>query len=403
MKALARDAADRYASLEDMMDDLARLQGTASPARPEGEATVRAAALVEQGRSALARGDADRALDLAREALARAPEDVGGRALLRDAEAEALQRRVERELSDIRAEAARARHEGRLQQALGLCRKILELNPDDAEVARLAAEVEAAMRDRDVEQLSGTALAYAADGDVELALKIADKISRLAPDSAKSRELRAYLEEQAGRRASDALVATAQDHLALGNLNEARAAAEEALAASPSNTLAREIRDRAGSILAARRLAEVEPVSEPAPPARPEPAAPTAAAPAAVSAQEPVVLTPLPEGPPRHPEAGRALDAARRLLRERSPDKALPLLEEAAGLEPDHPGIQRLLTLTRLEARKAEAEALTNAALDHFMRNEYKKARATVERALSLQPADRKAQELKTLLATLLA
>ncbi len=414
MKAMAREVADRYGWLEEMLEDLDRLQGASgASARPNGEA-ARAAALIEHGRAALAAGDAERALELAQEALARAPDDANGRALLREAEADALQRRVERELAEIRAEAARARADGRLQQALSLCRKVLELNPDDAEAARMAGEIEATVREREVEQLSAVALAYAADGDMELALKIADKITRLAPDSGKSRELRAYLEEQVGRRAADALVATAQDHLALGNLNEARAAAEEALAASPSNAIAREIRDRAGSILATRRHAEAAPTpappeprpapATPAPPPAPETATPRPRpAPPAVPPPEPVTLTPLPEGPPRHPEAARSVDAARRFLRERDPEKALPLLEEASALEPSHPGIQRLLTLTRAEARKAEAEALTNAALDHFMRNEYKKARATVEKALSLQPADKKAQELKTLLATLLA
>jgi hypothetical protein len=36
------------------------------------------------------------------------------------------------------------------------------------------------------------------------------------------------------------------------------------------------------------------------------------------------------------------------------------------------------------------------------MKNEYKKARATVEKALELEPANKKAKELRSLLAALL-
>jgi len=54
-----------------------------------------------------------------------------------------------------------------------------------------------------------------------------------------------------------------------------------------------------------------------------------------------------------------------------------------------------------VEARKAEVESLVGAALDHFLRNEYGEARRAVDAALVLAPTDRKAAELRTLLATL--
>jgi serine/threonine-protein kinase len=550
MKALAREVDHRYASLDEMADALADLAGD-QPRAPEREApAARAYRLAQEAREALTQGDLERAQLAAREALSLVPESEAAKALVRQVEAEGLQRRVEHELAEIRSEAERAHAEGRFQQAITLCRKVLELNPDDAEAARLAAEVQAAMHEREAEQLSGMALAYAADGDMELALKIADRLARLAPGNAKAQDLRRYLEEEAGRRTAEALVATAQEHLALGNLDEARAAAEEALEALPSHALAREIRDRCASVLATRRQAEtvvvrpappvvaappppppapgpapapqmpvaaVAPVaaappppvpasppaaaspaaatpsrppvpevpspatvavparppaaavatatpppvvphppaappravtapsglapsapapSAPAPsapaPSAPAPSAPALSAPApsgpapsaaasppasgvrapgpavpsapapGAPAREELVLTPLPEGPPASEDAARALDSARRHLRERAPEKALPLLEEAARLDPAHAGIRRLLGLTRAEATRANAEALTSKALDHFMKNEYKKARATVEKALELEPANKKAKELRSLLAALL-
>jgi hypothetical protein len=114
-----------------------------------------------------------------------------------------------------------------------------------------------------------------------------------------------------------------------------------------------------------------------------------------------VPLTPLPEGPPSIPEAARLVEAARRNLRERAPDKALPLLEKAATLEPVHPGIQRLLTQTRAGSRKAEIESLTTAALDAFVQNNYGKAKKAIERTLVLDPANRKARELQKILGAL--
>jgi tetratricopeptide (TPR) repeat protein len=112
-------------------------------------------------------------------------------------------------------------------------------------------------------------------------------------------------------------------------------------------------------------------------------------------------LTPLPEGTPADAEAARLLETARRLLRDRAPQKALPVLEQAAAIEPSHAGIERLLHLTRVEARKAEAEALTSAALNHFLQNNYKKARTAVEKALALEPENKKARELINILGAL--
>ena len=109
-------------------------------------------------------------------------------------------------------------------------------------------------------------------------------------------------------------------------------------------------------------------------------------------------LTPIPEGEPANPEAAQLLEAARRLLRDRSPQAALVILEQAEALEPTHAGIQRLVSRTRIEARRADLEALTTAALEHFVQNNYAKARKAVEKALALDPQNRKAKELSKIL-----
>jgi tetratricopeptide (TPR) repeat protein/predicted Ser/Thr protein kinase len=509
MKALAKNTGERYQSLDDMRDDLARLvRDTASRAQPtppprsrrpaadtvavsgaiERERASRVKTLVDAGRRQLDAGDMDKAQECARQAVALSPNDESAKALAQAVETESVRRRVERETAEIRAALERARAEGQLQKAQVLCKRLIELDPDDKALAAMAAEIDGAINEKEVEQLSGMALSYATDGDMELANKIAAKIERIAPQSPKYRELKSYLSEESGRRTAEGLVAAAREHLALGNLDEARASAEEALAAYPSHNVAKEIRDRVKGILANREKA-ARPAPTPEPPAAPPPptatstptptpvpvsAAPPAPTPVPVAAAPPAVaaaaavparpaarapstsdtrpvaivpppaaaaapaaspsggasatatatpppivsapiqpstttlfdthqvqLTPLPEAGPSHPEAAELLDTARRHLKERSPQKAVPLLEQALALEPGHPGIERVLEVARVDARKSEAASLTASALNHFVSNNYPKAKKAVEKALALEPENKKAQELMKILGTL--
>jgi tetratricopeptide (TPR) repeat protein len=328
LKAMAKDPAERYQDLEQMRDAL--------------EALVRQAA--------------PRLLARERESGPRPP--------------------AAEEAARLAAEVDRARGAGQLQKALQLCARLRELDP--ARGGRLAGEVEAAIREQEVEQIAAMALAYAADGELDLAVKIAEKVERLSPGSPRHRELKAYLAEERARRTAEVLIATAQDHLVLGNLDEAVAAAEEALSLNPAHALAREIRRRAGDVVARRERTQDAEAFGPPPP-----------------------LAPLPEGDPKSPEAASLLEAARRLLRDRAPRQALPLLERAAAIEADHAGLRRILGLTRVEARQAEVEALVGTALDHFLRNEYGEARRAVDAALALAPANRKATGLRTVLHAL--
>jgi tetratricopeptide (TPR) repeat protein/predicted Ser/Thr protein kinase len=328
LKALAKDPAERYQSLEQMRDAL--------------EALVRQAA--------------PRLLAREREAGPRPP--------------------AGEEAARLAAEVERARAAGQLQKAFQLCARLRGLDP--ARGSRLGGEIGAAIRDQEVEQIAAMALSYAADGELDLALKIAAKVERLSPGSPRYRELKTYLAEERARHTADVLIATAQEHLVLGNLDEAVAAAEEALSLNPAHAVAREIRQRAGDVVARRERSQDAEAFGPPPP-----------------------LAPLPEGEPSRPEAASLLEAARRLLRERAPGQALPLLEQAAQIEPDHAGLRRILGLTRVEARKAEVESLVGTALDRFLHNEYGAAQRAVDAALALAPSNRKAMELSKLLVTL--
>jgi tetratricopeptide (TPR) repeat protein len=272
------------------------------------------------------------------------------------------------------AEAETARAEGRLYHARRLLREAAEMTPGDPGLMRDLESVERSIREHETEELAAVALTYAAERNLDLATRIAGRIEALAPGSDRARRLRAYLQEETARQVADAFTATAQEHLALGRLREAHAAANEAVNAWPAHTLAREIRDRIALVLL-RRPGQSLPPDEP--------------------------LTPLPEGPPSSPKAARLLDSARRHIRARAPAKALPLLERAAAADPAHLGIGRLLAVTRRLAHRERVESLTAAALDHFVRDDYPGARRAMEQALALEPANRKARELTLILAAL--
>ncbi len=430
LKALARDASARYQSLDEMAADIeAVLQRAAGDAPVVDEPASRIARLVEDGQEALAKGDVEAAVARAREALGLMPADVAARELLRIAEGEALSRRVEREVGEMKSAMLRARAEGQLQKALGFSRRLLELNPDDQEIARLGSEIESLIQDREVEQLCSLARGYASDADMELAQKIAGKIERLSPRSPRYQQLRKYLEEEAPRRIAQARVAAAQEHVAQGNLAEAHAAAEDALKAQPDHALAREIRDRAGAFLVKAQPAPavVGPPPASAPPAsapatgapRVEPPAPTS--PATVpSAAPPVVASPKPAAPappagPPAPEAAPAapmapakgpaapasapgpppVPAPRIPAPLATPTTAGAALASSLGVSPVPP------VPAAPESHRGEAEALTTKALNAFVQNNYPKARKAVEKALELDPSNKKACELQKILGAL--
>jgi tetratricopeptide (TPR) repeat protein len=248
-----------------------------------------------------------------------------------------------------------------------ISRRLVELAPEDKEAAATAQRIEAAIQDGQVAQLCETARAYAADGDIDLAGKIMGKVEKLAPASPRLRQLKAYLTEESSRRAGKALTATAQDHLAQGNLEQARAAAEQALLANPSDAVAREIRDRAADVLARRKTGPPPPAAAPERQAvRPVPSAAATA-------------TPLP-----------AVSG---------PAEPAPAPAAATPVPPSDPGSPARTSSP--EGRRSEVEALTSAALNHFLRNDHAKAKKAIDKALAIDPGNKKAREMLRILGAI--
>ncbi len=258
-------------------------------------------------------------------------------------------------------ELYQARSEDHMQRGLDICRRLLELDPDDELARRAAREIEALVQDREVEQLVGLALSYAADGDTDLATKIAEKVERVAPWSPRYLQLQVYLDEIAARQTVDRLVATARQALNYDRTEEARSAAEEALSLLPGYPPAQKLIDElaAGDPPAAEAasiMEETDPMidgaAEDVPEASEEPAA----------VEDHLALPGL--------DSGSFATA--------SPQAAPP-----AG------------------ANARQVESLTSAALRHFVGNDHGKARQAVEKALALDPGNRRALELQKILGAL--
>jgi tetratricopeptide (TPR) repeat protein/predicted Ser/Thr protein kinase len=354
MRALARDVRERYQSLDDMRHDLAGMV-RATP--------THVGLRVDPG--AVKPPPAPRAAE---------PERARPQP-----EREKQDRDKQQEIARMRAEVERARAEGQLQGALVTCRRLMELAPGDKDAAATAKQLEAAVQDRQIGQLCETALAYAADGDMELAGKIMGKVEKLAPESPRYRQLKTYLAEESSRRAAKALTAAAQDHLAFGNLEEARAAAEEALKAEPGNAVAREIRDRAADVLARRKGPAPAPASAAAP-------APRASAAAATATPPPLAASSAAPAPPA-PAPAQAGPSA--------PGGPAPPL----AVPPSDPGSPARTSTP--EGRRSEVEALTSAALNHFLQNNHAKARKAIDKALAIDPGNKKAREMLRILGAL--
>jgi serine/threonine-protein kinase len=196
LKSLARDPRDRYASFEALHQDLVALVREAAPRlRAEGAEPASGAAAA-----------------------------------------------AERE--ELYMGLTRARAEGHLHLALDVCQRLLESDPEDETARRAASEIEAVLRDREVEQLVGLALSYAADGEMELAGLVAEKVEQVAPWSPRYLQLQIYLDDEGARRKADDLAAAAREYLERGNLVAAREAAQQALTMLPGHANAQKVLGR---------------------------------------------------------------------------------------------------------------------------------------------------------------
>ena len=110
---------------------------------------------------------------------------------------------------------------------------------------------------------------------------------------------------------------------------------------------------------------------------------------------------PAPAGAPAGataPDPAALFDQARKLLEAKAILKAMPLLEQAASLDPGNAEIQKLLAETRPAARVAEVDALTTQALNAHMQGNAAKARKAMEKAMALDPDNKKVKDLKKIL-----
>lgn len=230
LQALARDPRERYRSLEDLHEALVKLVQAAAP-------RLRALSPPPQPKEAPPEpGPAPREEAPPEPAPAAAP----------TASPAAPPAETDRE--KLLEEMTAARAEGNLPRALEICERLLDLDPEDEHLLQAASEIESAIQNREVEHLCSLALGYAADGDVELATKIAEKVERLAPWSPRYLQLQVYLDEERARLDAEPLIAQARGELALGNLESAAAVAEQALGVDPASAPARRILEQVAEL-----------------------------------------------------------------------------------------------------------------------------------------------------------
>jgi len=276
-------------------------------------------------------------------------------------------------------ELTQARAEDRLEDALDVGRRLLDLDPDDEWTHRTVSEIESQMREREVDELVGMALAHAADGEIEVAARIAEKVERLAPWSPRYLQLQVYLDEETARQAAGRLVAAGRAHLADGRREEARAAASEALSLMPGHPPAVK--------LLAQALAAVEgtPATGTATPAAGTAPGPAPSSPA--PEPSPAPRPPATPGPPATPEPP-------------TPTPRWPP-REVLSFDPEPDAEGDAATGDDVDPRRTQAALYAAAALRHFLDDEHTSARQAVERALALDPENARALELRKVLGVL--
>ncbi len=327
------------------------------------------------------------------------------------------------EREELLASVTRARAEERLEDALEGCRRLLDRDSEDEAARRAMSEIESVLLEQEIDTLAGMALAYAADGQLELATGIAEKVERLAPWSPRYLQLQVYLDEEGARHQADVLVAGAREHLDAERAEQARAKALEAIAVmpghAPASRIIQELGAEPGQIPAPPPPApvatpELQAPESPAPRALPPEAPPaveaTAPAPPAATVEPqpisaaveaPVVSPPAPESTAPEPTAPGPATAP-----EPEPAVAEASVVEATVVEPatHEPTAAPESAPARPETqdpRVAEAVALSASALRHFLKDDHARAREVVEQALARDPANRRALELQKILRVL--
>jgi len=289
------------------------------------------------------------------------------------------------EREELLASVTRARAEDRLEDALEGCRLLLERDSEDEAARRAMTEIESVLLEREVDSLVGMALAYAADGQVDLATGIAEKVERLAPWSPRYLQLQVYLDEEGARHRAENLVAAARESLAQGRADDARARAREAAQVMPGHPPAARLLQELGE-----DPADEDGAGEAEPGPTPSPAAPAEDA-------KPLSADPLPEEPAAEMTVAEPLPADGSGPPEPAPHASAPEAEPAPARQPAAPPFPQ----PPPDPKLAEAVALSATALSHFLRDDHVRAREAVERALALDPGNRRALELQKILRVL--
>ena len=137
----------------------------------------------------------------------------------------------------------------------------------------------------------------------------------------------------------------------------------------------------------------------------PPPPGPEAAS-AEAPSEGPLAAVPLPEEPEKPVEVAQpevpaeAAPAALAPAGDTRPEPTQPASAEA-GRAAAAVDVATPVAAPAADPRSAEAVALSAAALRHFLQDEHEQARQLVERALALDPQNRKALELEKILRVL--
>lgn len=409
------------------------------------ESVIRAQvrALLASARGSLERNDVGAAERDAEKALVFAPADADANALL----AEIRERRREldqsRRVGTLAADARRLLEAGRFQASLALVAQLVKLDPAHPAGEELRSQAEAALSEAETRRMAiRTAFAEGrealASGDVARAVERLTTVLTQDPAHTEARrglaEARARL---AQRERIDAMLESARTRLERDAIEAAQRDVQAVLRIEPDNAEAHTLWERslarvrqlrsAGPGETAPRAAPPEPAPaaatasrEPAPPPAAPPPRPDAAPRAPAAAPPPAAPPPRREAAPAGPADAKPLDevprpaahpqeqfrepleAARRLIREGRPDRALETLRDLLARAPDRPPAPEVARLAAQAERAVTERAVrvrVRALVDHAMKlslqGNLQEALAAAEEAVVLAPADARALRLR--------
>lgn len=209
-------------------------------------------ARLEDARQARAQGDDAKSLEVLDQALVKAPDEPSLVSLRNAVLATMEHKRVKQLLERARESLAR----GDLDEALEYTQEALALAPEDADLVRMRAAVEAESKRREsLAQAILTARQFQQRGEFEQSLARIETGLRLDPSHAELLQLRSAaqreIQQQQRQRAADVL-RQARQQQAQGKLKQAIALAEQALILTPDDARIEKYRNELTDALAQR-------------------------------------------------------------------------------------------------------------------------------------------------------